>query len=39
MKNITEIIDYRNSETVSKVFQTVKEKREAKRIQEENDGI
>lgn len=37
MRNITEIIDYRNSETVSKVFQTVKEKREAKKIQEEKE--
>lgn len=37
MKNITEIIDYRNSETVSKVFQTVKEMREAKKIQEEKE--
>ena len=37
MRNITEIIDYRNSETVSKVFQTVKEMREAKKIQEEKE--
>ena len=35
MKNISEIIDYRDTNTVNKVFETVKQKREAKKIAEE----
>ena len=34
MKNISEIIDYRDSYTVNKVFETVKQKREAQKIKE-----
>ena len=34
MKKISEIIDYRDSYTVNKVFETVKQKREAKKIKE-----
>ena len=34
MKKISEIIDYRDSYTVNKVFETVKQKREAQKIKE-----
>lgn len=34
MKNISEIIDYRDSYTINKVFETVKQKREAQKIKE-----
>lgn len=34
MKNISEIIDYRDSYTINKVFETVKKKREAQKIKE-----
>ena len=34
MKTISEIIDYRDSSTISKVFEIVKQKRQAKKLQE-----
>lgn len=34
MKTINEIIDYRDSSTISKVFEIVKQKRQAKKLQE-----
>ena len=34
MKNISDIMDYRNPETINKVFETVKQKREAQKIKE-----